>query len=141
MASNQSTRPAAPPVNQTSDERRVHARHLTRLRVQLIRNDTLPQRVRTVELSKGGMHIETDRATCQLLVPPQTSPEGVRPFTARIIPPEHDGSSHTMTVQVEVISVKELDDDLFRVGLHFTCFFGKSRELLSQMIDSLPEHE
>lgn len=117
------------------EERRADPRHLADLRVQLIRNDTFPMQLHTVELSMGGMHIECDREQAQLLAPPDVG--SGQQFTARILLSAAGIDRRALTLSAEVISVVELGPDHYRVGLHFAQFFGKSYALLGEFITML----
>lgn len=118
-----------------SEERRADPRHLADLRVQLLRNDTFPMQLHTVELSMGGMHIECDREQAQLLAPPDVG--SGQQFTARISLLAPGIDRRALTVSAEVKSVVELGPDHYRVGLHFVQFYGKSHALLSEFITRL----
>lgn len=120
-----------------NEERRAHSRHMADLRVQLIRNDTIPMQLHTTELSMGGMHIECDLKQAQLLAPPDIG-EGQQ-FTARIMVWAPGMERCTLTLTAAVKTVVELSPDRYRVGLHFLRFFGKSHQLLSTFITAL-EH-
>ena len=116
-------------------ERREFQRHPSDLRVQLIRSDTVPMQLHTVELSMGGMHVECDRAQAQLLAPPDIG-DGQQ-FTARVLlsAPGIDGRALTLSAVVK--SVVELGNDRYRIGLHFEKFFGKSYRLLEDFVRAL----
>jgi hypothetical protein len=118
-----------------TEERRSYPRHMTDLRVQLLRRDRLPMLVHTVELSLGGMHIESDRAQAQLLAPPDTRES--QEFTARISLSAPGVERRVLTLNVVVSSSVELGEDRYRVGLCFLNFFGKSRESLADFISAL----
>lgn len=116
-------------------ERRAHARHLADLHVQLIRSDTLPMRLHTVELSMGGMRVECDQAKAQLLAPPDIG-EGRR-FTARLVLSTPKLEHRTLTLSATVKSVQEVAHDHYRIGMRFLKFFGKSHALLDEFIAAL----
>ena len=116
-------------------ERRAHSRHMADMRVQLLRNDTLPMQLHTVELSMGGMHVECDREQAQLLAPPDIG-EGQQ-FTARVLISVPGLERRTLTLTATVKTVVELGRDRYRVGLHFLRFFGKSHQLLSEFVTAL----
>jgi hypothetical protein len=114
------------------EERRTNTRHPAGLRVQLLRNDTIPVQLHTVELSMGGMHIECDREQAQLLAPPDIG-EG-RQFTARILLSVPGSARRALTLSAVVKTVVQLGPDHYRIGLYFERFFGKSRESLADFI-------
>ena len=117
------------------EERREYTRYPADLRVQLLRSDTIPIQLHTVELSEGGMHVECDRAQAQLLAPPSIG-EGQQ-FTARIMLIEPGMKRRALTLSAIVKTTQELGQDHYRVGLHFDRFFGKSRVLLDEFILAL----
>lgn len=126
---------------QSTGERRDHPRYPAELRVQLIRSDTVPLTLKTLSLSAGGMDAECDRSTAQLLAPPAGGDgrrETGRSFTARIRLPRGTPGGRALTLRAEVVEAQALDEDRYRVGLRFTFFFGRSRDLLQRFLEAPP---
>lgn len=124
-------------------ERREYQRHATTLRVQMFRSDTKPLSARTASLSLGGLHIECDRHQAQLIAPPGGSgqPAAGRQFTVRILSVPNQSESKTLTVTTDVTEIVPLADDVYRVGLRIDRFYGKSRQVLEDYLNSLRQAE
>lgn len=121
-------------------ERREYRRYSAALTVQMLSSETVPLNVRTSGLSLGGMHIECDRQLAQLMVPPAGitgEQEPTRQFTARISAKTKGNSVSTITISTGPVAITEVDDDQYRVSLRFDRYYGKSRQVLEEFLNSL----
>ena len=120
-------------------DRRTDLRYPAALTVQMISSETVPINARTSGLSIGGMHIECDRQLAQLMVPPAVTEDNGpgRQFTARISAKTNGNTAKTITIVTGAIGITAVDDDVYRVALRFEHYYGKSKQVLQEFLDSL----
>ena len=122
-----------------NEDRRLHVRRKTRIKVQLIGSESLPMRVWTTDISIAGMSVECDRQAAQHMAPPGESitPAQPKQFTARFTV-SVDGEERTLTLFTKIVSVNRIAQDRYHANINFESFGGKSQTYLQSYVASLP---
>ena len=123
------------------DDRRDFPRIETEHSVEVVDSDGGVFPTLALDLSLTGMQLLCDSPTLERLLPGGKLPEGEPPeIDVRLRLKLLDGTRSKIRANCQIMSVREIQDDEYRIGLKFSNFFGDSYHALEAYIDeSLPD--
>lgn len=125
-----------------ASDRRDFPRIETEHSVELVEADGAIFPTLALDLSLTGMQLLCDGPTAERIAPGgETTVDGnPREFDVRLRIRLREGGGQRLKIGCQVMSVREVQDDEFRIGMKFTRFDGDSYHALEAYIDeTLPD--